>query len=63
MRVKNLGVGDWLNVRHRSGGHLARALARIMRPAVRERCRAVAGHFGKSDGLAKAAEWMEELAE
>ncbi len=23
VRVKNLGVGDWLNVRHRSGGHLA----------------------------------------
>ena len=24
VRVKNLGVGDWLNVRHRSGGHIAR---------------------------------------
>ena len=63
VRVKKLGVGDWLNVRHRSGGHIARTLARIMTPAVRERCRAIAGQFGQSDALEAAAEWMEELAE
>jgi UDP:flavonoid glycosyltransferase YjiC (YdhE family) len=63
VRVKNLGVGDWLNVRHRSGGHIARALKRIMSPTVRERCREVSDHFGKHDALEKAAEWLEELAE
>ncbi len=63
VRVQKLGVGDWLNVRGRSGGAMARALTRLLRPAVRERCRAVAAQFGKDDGLDAAAEWMEELAE
>ncbi len=63
VRVQKLGVGDWLNVRGRSGGAMARALQRLLAPAVRERCRAVATQFGTDDGLNAAAEWMEELAE
>jgi rhamnosyltransferase subunit B len=61
-RVKRLGVGDWLGPRERSGPHLARALARLKTPVVRERCHAVAGRFGEGDGFARAAELVEEMA-
>jgi rhamnosyltransferase subunit B len=62
VRVQKLGVGDWLNVRHRTGAHLARALARLMTPAVRTRCRTVAEQFIRHDGLDVAADSLEELA-
>jgi len=60
-RVKRLGAGDWLGPRQRSGPHLARALARLMTPVVRERCRALAGRFGDADGFARAADLVEEM--
>ncbi|HVS37400.1 MAG TPA: nucleotide disphospho-sugar-binding domain-containing protein [Gemmataceae bacterium] len=63
VRVQKLGVGDWLNVRGRSGGAMARTLQRLLGLDVRDRCRAAAAHFGQEDGLEAAAEWMEELAE
>jgi UDP:flavonoid glycosyltransferase YjiC (YdhE family) len=61
-RVKRLGVGDWLRQRQRSGSHLAEALARVMRPRTRARCREVAARFGASDALEVAAKWIEEFA-
>jgi UDP:flavonoid glycosyltransferase YjiC (YdhE family) len=61
-RVQGLGVGSRLGPRQRTAGHLARALARLMTPAVRARCRAVADRVGKGDGLEVAAQWVEGLA-
>jgi UDP:flavonoid glycosyltransferase YjiC (YdhE family) len=59
--VKRLGAGDWLGPRQRSGAHLARALARLMTPAVREGCQAVAERARGEDGFARAAELVEGL--
>jgi UDP:flavonoid glycosyltransferase YjiC (YdhE family) len=61
-RVKRLGVGDWLGTHRRGGPHLARALARLMTPTTRARCRAAAARFGADDALDAAARWVEELA-
>jgi UDP:flavonoid glycosyltransferase YjiC (YdhE family) len=61
-RVTRLGVGTSLGPRQRTAGHLARALARLLTPAVRERCRDVAKRAAEDDGLEVAAGWVEELA-
>jgi rhamnosyltransferase subunit B len=61
-RVRRLGAGDWLKPNRRGGAALADALARLMTPAVRERCRAVAARFAGDDSLAVAARCIEELA-
>ncbi len=61
-RIECLGVGRRLGRRQRTAGHLARALTRLLTPAVRSRCRAVAECVGETDGLAAAAEWVEILA-
>jgi hypothetical protein len=55
-------VGIRLGPRQRTAGHLARALARLMTPEVRARCRAVAERVGDGDGLEVAARWVEGLA-
>jgi UDP:flavonoid glycosyltransferase YjiC (YdhE family) len=60
-RVTRLGVGTALGPRRRTAGHLARALARLMTPEVRHRCRAVAARAGGADGLAVAADRIEGL--
>jgi UDP:flavonoid glycosyltransferase YjiC (YdhE family) len=63
-RVHKLGAGDWLGPRRRSAKHLARALSRLMVPAVKSRCRAVADKLAtESDGLEVAARWVEDLGE
>jgi UDP:flavonoid glycosyltransferase YjiC (YdhE family) len=62
VRVKRLGVGDWLKPHQRKSPEIANVLARLMRPPIRERCRAVACQFGKQDALEIAAGWVEELA-
>ncbi|HEY7117214.1 MAG TPA: glycosyltransferase [Tepidisphaeraceae bacterium] len=61
-RVRRLGVGLSLGPRQRTAGHLARALARLMAPETRDRCRAVANQVGDVDGLDVAADWIERLA-
>jgi UDP:flavonoid glycosyltransferase YjiC (YdhE family) len=60
-RVRRLGVGTVLGVRRRSARALARALAEVTAPAVRERCRQVAALAGREDGLEVAADWVEWL--
>jgi UDP:flavonoid glycosyltransferase YjiC (YdhE family) len=60
-RLQGLGVGTCLGSRQRTAAHLARALSRVMTPAVRAKCRAVADRVGKVDGLAVAAQWVESL--
>jgi UDP:flavonoid glycosyltransferase YjiC (YdhE family) len=62
LRVKCLGAGDWLPPKERDGPDLARALARLLDPGVRERCRLVAGKFGTGDAFDLAVRWIEELA-
>lgn len=62
MRVRRLGVGDWLPPRRRTGAHLAAALRTVMTPATRDRCRAVAARFENGDALDTAADWIVELA-
>jgi rhamnosyltransferase subunit B len=62
-RVAALGAGLTLGPRRRSSGHVSRALARLMAPDVRERCRAIASRAGgEEDGLEVAAGWVEGLA-
>ena len=61
-RLERLGVAIRLGPRHRTAGHLARALMRVTSTAVQARCRAVAARIGNEDGLAEAARWVEELA-
>jgi rhamnosyltransferase subunit B len=61
-RVKRLGVGDRLRPRRATGPSLARALAGLKTPGVRERCRAVAEQCGQ-DGLEEAAVRLEALAD
>jgi UDP:flavonoid glycosyltransferase YjiC (YdhE family) len=61
-RVRRLGVGAALGPRQRTAGHLASALARLMTPEIRARCRVVAERLGTVDGLDVAAGWIEELA-
>jgi UDP:flavonoid glycosyltransferase YjiC (YdhE family) len=61
-RVARLGAGTSLGPRRRTGGHLARALGRLMTPGARDRSRAVAGRAGRDDGLEVAAGWVEGLA-
>ncbi len=60
-RVKRLGAGDWLKPGQRSGSHLAPALARLLAPEMRARCRYLAASFGPNDALETAARWLEEL--
>jgi UDP:flavonoid glycosyltransferase YjiC (YdhE family) len=61
-RLQRLGVGIRLGPRHRTAGHLARALARLMTPQVRTRCQVVADGVGTADGLEVAARRVEGLA-
>jgi rhamnosyltransferase subunit B len=60
-RVVKLGAGLALGPRHRSSGHLARALARLTRPEFRDRCRAIASRAASVDGLEVAAGCVEQL--
>jgi rhamnosyltransferase subunit B len=61
-RIKRLGVGGWLKPGRRSGAQMAKALTRLMTPATRGRCCAIAARFGNDDALENAAQWLEELA-
>lgn len=60
-RVRRLGVGAALGAGRRGARDLARALAGVMTPAVRERCREVAAQAAQKDGLEVAADWVERL--
>ncbi|HJT77524.1 MAG TPA: glycosyltransferase [Gemmataceae bacterium] len=62
-RVKRLGAGDSLPARTRYSARLAKALARVMTPQTRSRCRAVAERFGQADPLAVAAGLVEGLTD
>jgi UDP:flavonoid glycosyltransferase YjiC (YdhE family) len=61
LRVKRLGAGDWLPLRRRDAAAVAKALAGLMTPTAREKCRVVAAQFGSDDALAGAARLLEEL--
>lgn len=60
-RVTRLGVGVSLGAWRRGAGHLARALAQVMTPAVRGRCREVASLAAGDNGLEVAAAWVEQM--
>jgi UDP:flavonoid glycosyltransferase YjiC (YdhE family) len=61
-RMKRLGVGQWLKSNQRSSSHIAAALAKLMTPESRSRCRQIAAQFGDHDALQTAAQWIEEFA-
>jgi UDP:flavonoid glycosyltransferase YjiC (YdhE family) len=61
-RVKRLGAGDWLKPRKITGPNVAAALARIMTPHVRARCRELALKIQQDDAIDNASRWIEELA-
>jgi len=60
-RVTKLGVGTALGPRRRTSADMARALARLMVPQVREQCRAAATQSSRESGLDVAAGWVETL--
>jgi UDP:flavonoid glycosyltransferase YjiC (YdhE family) len=60
-RVRRLGVGAALGARRRGARDLTRALAGVLDPAVRARCREVAALAARRDGLEVAADWLEQL--
>jgi rhamnosyltransferase subunit B len=62
-RVRRLGAGSGLGPRQRNAACLAAALAELLKPEARARCRVVAGNFGDGDPFELAAEWLEELAD
>ena len=59
-RVKRLGAGHWL-LPNSSGVRMASALAGLMTPETRTRCRAIAASFGNGDPFEIAAQWIEKL--
>jgi rhamnosyltransferase subunit B len=62
-RVRRLGCGDRLAPGRRMSAPMARALARLMTPRVRDRCREIATRMAKDeDGLEIAANLVEGLA-
>jgi rhamnosyltransferase subunit B len=61
MRVKRLGVGHWLSP-NSSGVRMASALAGLMTPETRTRCRAIAASFGNGDPFEIAVQCIEKLA-
>jgi rhamnosyltransferase subunit B len=61
-RVRRLGAGCGLGPRQRNAACLAGALAELLKPEARGRCRAVARRFDDGDSFQLAAEWLEELA-
>jgi rhamnosyltransferase subunit B len=60
-RVERMGAGLALGSRRRTSGHVARALAELTAPHVRDRCRATASRARGADGLELAADWVEQL--
>jgi rhamnosyltransferase subunit B len=62
-RVAKLGAGLVLKARHRSSAYMSDALARLMAPAVSDRCQAIARQAKGVDGLEVAAGWVEQFAD
>jgi UDP:flavonoid glycosyltransferase YjiC (YdhE family) len=60
-RVVKLGVGCALGPRCRSSEKLSHALAQLLSPEMRDRCRAMASRADGEHGLELAANWVEEL--
>jgi rhamnosyltransferase subunit B len=61
-RVTQLQAGSSLGPSRRSARELARALAALMTPELRERCRELSARFKSSDAFEVAAAWLEELS-
>ncbi len=61
-RVRALGAGTSLPKKRRSPEHLASALSGLMTEETRRQCRALADRCNEPDGLAVAADLVEQLA-
>jgi UDP:flavonoid glycosyltransferase YjiC (YdhE family) len=60
-RVARLGAGIALGPRCRTSEDLSRALAQVMAPPIRDRCRALSRRPDGQHGFELAADWLEEL--
>jgi UDP:flavonoid glycosyltransferase YjiC (YdhE family) len=60
-RVKRLEAGQWL-LPNSSAVRIAGALAGLLMPETRSRCRGIAARFGTGDPYEIAAQWIEQLA-
>lgn len=63
VRAERLGAGAWLPPRRRTARHLATALAPLLTPESRSRCRSIAGRLSGHNAFETAADWVEDLAE
>jgi rhamnosyltransferase subunit B len=62
VRLKRLGVGDYIAPRHFQGPRLARVLNRLIASSqVATRCRELAAHFAGSDPIDQACDLLEGL--
>lgn len=60
-RVKRLGIGDALGCRHAPPPQIAAALAKLLTPEARDRCREISARFAANDALDTAAQHIETL--
>jgi len=63
IRVKRLGVGEWVRARHATGAGIAAALTRLRSAEVGAQCRDLASRFGTADALTAASDYIEALVE
>ncbi len=61
VRLKGLGVGEWLKPAHRTSHKIAEALSRLDHPAIAMRCRSIADRMKDQTGLCRAVTWIENL--
>jgi UDP:flavonoid glycosyltransferase YjiC (YdhE family) len=62
IRVKQMGVGDFIKARRVTGNNLAAALKKLLGGQTKRQCEETAERFAGVDALAQAADWVEELA-
>ena len=62
IRVKRLGVGDWVRSARATGAGIAGMLKELMTEGVKRRCREIVGWLSDDDPLEAAADALEELA-
>lgn len=61
VRIKDLGVGDFLYASRLSGPGVARIISRMLTPSTKSRCHEIAQQFGTRRALDAAADAVERL--
>jgi rhamnosyltransferase subunit B len=62
-RVKGMGAGDWIASGRATATRIAHLLPGLINPVLKPHIEAIVREFAHEDGLAKAADYVEELAQ